>query len=101
MGWERRERGGSYFYRKEREGGRVRSIYVGKGELAGLIAQLENGRRTEREMQAAHERNLRAIDERVDASLDELSEMAETLTAAVLLASGYHTHKRQWRRARI
>jgi hypothetical protein len=34
MGWETRARGGRYFYRKVREGKRVRSVYVGKGDDA-------------------------------------------------------------------
>ena len=36
MGWERR---GSreYYYKKEREGSRVKSVYVGSGEIAHMV----------------------------------------------------------------
>ncbi len=40
MGWETRG-GTSYYYRKERDGASVRSVYGGGGETAALIAQLE------------------------------------------------------------
>ncbi len=41
MGWEMR-RGELYYYRKIREGERVRSVYFGRGERA-LAAALEDG----------------------------------------------------------
>ena len=48
MGWEDRN-GRSYYYRKERDGTRVKSVYVGRGETAGLIAQFEGMQSDERE----------------------------------------------------
>ena len=39
MGWEQRGTN-SYYYKKEREGSRVRSVYVGRGEIAHMVAQL-------------------------------------------------------------
>src|SRR5687768_18469696 len=41
MGWETRARGCRYYVRKVREGGRVRSVYVGAGEV-GLRAETED-----------------------------------------------------------
>ena len=44
MGWEDRN-GRSYYYRKERTGGRVRSVYVGNSQMAhGLVMLDEMGR---------------------------------------------------------
>jgi hypothetical protein len=40
MGWEERN-GKSYYNRKERDGYGVRSVYVGWGDTAQLIAQLD------------------------------------------------------------
>jgi len=47
MGWEQR-RGRSYYYRNLREGGRVRSEYIGGGTLAELCAEHDGCGRQER-----------------------------------------------------
>lgn len=99
MAWE--ERGGkSYYYRKERDGGRVRSIYVGSGETAGLIAQLDAMREREQEGQRILARMERERLLEQDADVDRVCALVETLTTAALLSAGFHTHKRQWRRTR-
>jgi hypothetical protein len=102
MGWEFRERGGCYYYRKERDGSRVRSVYVGKAgnDTARMLASFEVLRRDEDKERRDSEKELRAFDERLDRALDNLSELTGLLTVAALLASGYHTHNRQWRRKR-
>lgn len=41
MGWEQRGNN-SYYYKKEREGSRVKSVYVGRGEIAHMVAQLQS-----------------------------------------------------------
>ena len=42
MGWE--QRGNNlYYYRKVRVGSRVKSTYVGRGEIAHLISQFQTG----------------------------------------------------------
>ncbi len=40
MAFEKRGNG-IYYYKKEREGNRVVSKYIGKGEVASLIAQMD------------------------------------------------------------
>ncbi|MDQ3317394.1 MAG: hypothetical protein M3522_08710 [Actinomycetota bacterium] len=67
MAWERRERGGLYYTRSRREGGRVLSEYVGTGPGAEKAAALDDLERRRREEEAAAERSKR---ERLDA-LDE------------------------------
>ncbi|MDQ3805488.1 MAG: hypothetical protein M3416_16875 [Acidobacteriota bacterium] len=101
MGWETRERGGIYYYRKERDGGRVRSVYVGTpAGMGALLARLDSLTREEREERRAERAARRKADRRRDASLDELAEACDVLTTAALLAAGFHTHGRQWRRRR-
>ena len=41
MAWENRKRGGKYYVRKHREGGRIVSEYVGRGEGPELIAKMD------------------------------------------------------------
>ncbi len=97
MAFERRGNG-SYYYRKERENGRVRSVYVGGGETARLIAMLDAAYADERETARYDELAKRAEIEAHDAALDELSRLADAVATGVLLVAGFHTHKRQWRR---
>jgi hypothetical protein len=99
MGWETRS-GKQYYYRKEREGGRVRSVYVGRGETARLIAQLEAMRSDEREGKHISTRMDREQLQEQDAEFDALSKIVDEVVAATLIAQGFHQHKRQWRRKR-
>jgi hypothetical protein len=99
MAWEERN-GNYYYYLKERTGSCVRSVYVGKDETARLIDEFSSLRQCEEKQRREYERELRIFDERADRALDSHSELTEMLTVAALLASGHHTHKRQWRRKR-
>jgi len=96
MGWEARN-GRRYYYRKERDGGKVRSVYVGGGETASLIAQLDAIENDEREGERALARIERERWQEQEAQLDALGELMDAVATGVLLAAGYHTHKRQWR----
>jgi hypothetical protein len=40
MGWEQRGNN-RYYYRKVRDGSRVKSVHVGRGEIAYMVAQLD------------------------------------------------------------
>jgi len=99
MGWEDRN-GRSYYYRKERDGTRVRSVYVGGGEGAKLIAQIEALESDEREGDRTFARLERERVQGQDTELDALGEIIRELAAATLIAHGYHQHKREWRRRR-
>jgi len=96
MGWEKRG-AHQYYYRKEREGSRVRSVYVGRGEIANMISQLQSGspliEQLARQTKAANDVSLDSADLGFEQAI-------QLLTQAALLAAGFHTHHRQWRRKR-
>jgi hypothetical protein len=101
MGWERRTRGGLYYTRSRREGGRVVREYVGAGVAAELSARLDAARREKAERQRAEARVEAERLDAAEATLDDLCEAADTLAGAALLAAGYHRHDRgEWRRRR-
>ena len=100
MGWEPRERGGLYYTRSRREGGRVVREYVGAGEIAEALARadgtIRRARRLERTRGRAEVERLEAL----AAPARELDEAAEVLVRAHLLAAGWHRHKGEWRMRR-
>jgi hypothetical protein len=99
MGWEDRN-GRSYYYRKERTGARVRSVYVGSGATAYFAAELDAMERTEAKQKRRTEQRARLSELAKDEELDALGETVRQLVAAQLFIDGFHQHKRQWRRKR-
>ena len=99
MGWEQRGKN-SYYYKKERDGSKVKSVYVGRGEVAHMVSKLQSSSaELEKLMQA--QKSIEANElERVEATLDRAIELTQLFTQATLLAAGFHTHHRQWRRKR-
>ena len=96
MGWEQRGKN-QYYYRKEREGSRVRSIYVGRGEIAQMVSQLQSG-------SSIIEKIARSTNQdHTEPQEAELvfEQATQLLTEASLLTAGFHTHHRQWRRKRV
>src|SRR5437016_3940596 len=81
MGWEQRG-GRSYYYRKEREGSRVRSVYVGGSGTAAFISQLEKGRREEDETKREDRQRELAKLERQDATIEAACRLIDTVTEA-------------------
>jgi hypothetical protein len=104
VAWETRQRGGRYYTRSRRSsaklGGRVLREYVGSGPFAELVAEADRVARAEREAQAMRDRWEREKLEALIAPALELSEAAEILTEAHLIAGGFRRHKGEWRRAR-
>jgi hypothetical protein len=100
--WERRDRGGLYYTRSRKEGGRVVREYVGSGPLAELAAETDALRRLRRVEEAKAWRQEHESLEALDRSVEELYEAAEILARATLLAAGFHQHNRsEWRRRRM
>src|SRR5262245_62086093 len=91
------KQGNVYYYEFRREGGRVVSEYVGSGETAIIAHQQAQEERAQRQERIALKRaEIAAIDAGVEKGVDDLVALAD----AHLLASGFHKHKRQWRRRR-
>ena len=99
MGLEKRN-GRVYYYKSRRDGEKVRKVYVGAGDFAQVAAKLDEAERLRRKEEAAYWKAEREHLERSAAFLQELTEAAEVLVRAHLLASGFHQHKGQWRRQR-
>ena len=101
MGWETRERGGQYYTRSRRVGGRVVREYVGCGPLAELAASLDEAGRRERAAARERARRAEARDAPAVAALAELGRLLDGLAAAFLIGAGYRRHHRgEWRRRR-
>ena len=96
MAWEERN-GKSYYYQKRREGDRVISEYIGTGYLATLAAQLDQIEQERKTEEREQWRRQQAEQAALDGEIAEYTRMVQTITAAVLLASGCHRPKRQWR----
>ena len=97
MGWETRGNG-RYYYRKVRDGGRVRSEYVGAGMIADMLAEVDADSRHDAEWRRQAWRAEVDAERHALATLAEVDAITRALTAAVLITNGFHTHRRQWRR---
>jgi 3-hydroxyisobutyrate dehydrogenase-like beta-hydroxyacid dehydrogenase len=96
---ERRDRR-LYYYRSVRDGEKVRKVYIGAGEIARMSQEGDILRRTGREAQRQQAKAELERLETVAAPVLGLSEAAEVLVRAHLIAAGYHGHKGEYRRAR-
>jgi hypothetical protein len=96
---ERRD-GRLYYYRSVRDGEKVRKRYVGAGEFARICSEIDLLRRSSRRAQREQERAELERLEALIAPVLDLSEAAEVLAHAHLIAAGYHRHKGEYRRAR-
>ena len=96
MAWEERN-GRDYYYQKRREGDRVVSEYIGSGYLATLAAQLDQIEQQRQSDAREQWHRQQAKQAELDREIAEYARLVQTITAAVLLASGCHRPKRQWR----
>ncbi|MBA2781313.1 MAG: hypothetical protein H0T74_00085 [Rubrobacteraceae bacterium] len=74
--------------------------YVGTGPFAEIVAHSDRTRRELAEAEKARQRRDLERLEALAAPVEELSEAAEVLVRAYLVAAGYHRHKGEYRRAR-
>ncbi len=99
--WERRERGGLYYTRSRKKGGRVVREYVGGGILGELAARLDAEERERREEEEAIWKEEREGLEEISSLVEELFEGVETIVRSRLILAGYRRHNRgEWRRRR-
>jgi hypothetical protein len=101
MGWENRRGQGRYYTRSRKVNGRIIREYVGTGLIGELAAQQDA---KERQQRLAERERLQHEATRwasATAPLRELSQLLDGLTAATLIAAGYHQHHRgAWRKRR-
>ena len=95
MGIERRK-GGLYYYQKIREGKSVKSVYMGRSAIVGMIADLDEERRFERAMAREREEELDALYGATEAQFEATMETVKQ----ALEGAGYHKRKGEWRRRR-
>jgi hypothetical protein len=101
MGWEKRERGGLYYTRSKKVGGRVIREYVGGGILGHIAALQDAQERQWREAEAASWKQEYERLEALVAPVEDLCEATEILYRAALLSAGFRRHQRgEWRRKR-
>ena len=110
MGWKRIN-GREYYYRSEREGGRVTTTYLGAGDMGRLSEILDAELRAEREAEReavrvereAEREEARVAREEADAeewAVAEWFDGVQAVADATMVAAGFHKHKGQWRRKR-
>lgn len=99
MGMEYRN-GRPYYYRKRRKGNKVISEYIGSGELAKIIAALDEEEKYEMENKKQAQLKEKANNEELDAQLVQFEKIIDELFTSLALANGYHKPKRQWRKKR-
>lgn len=99
MGWESRN-GRQVYYRKKRIGKRVVSEYVGSGELANMLAMLDEHERDQAESRRRKWRKVMESEAGIDALMRDAGRMVKALTDATLAVNGYRRHKGQWRKRR-
>jgi hypothetical protein len=99
MAWETRRRGSVYYTRSVRVNGVVRRHYLGKDDLAYLIASLDEEHQLVREAQAEVWRTERTAALEQEVLLIQFDAALDSLTAETLTAAGYHRHNYgKWRK---
>ena len=99
MAWEKRG-GRSYYYRSVRDGERVRKVYLGRGIFGELAARRDEEQRDRQATERDYERGELERLEALAAPVLEVSEAADVLARAVLVAGGYRRRKGEWRLTR-
>ena len=101
MGWETRRGRGRYYTRSRKVNGRIIREYVGTGLVAELAAQQDVEARAQRLAERERLKREAAQWASATAPLTDLSRLLDGLTAAALIAAGYHQHHRgAWRKRR-
>lgn len=78
----------------------MRSVYVGKGLIAGMAADLDRMEKTKKDTEReAFRRELKKQDG-IDAQIDGVCCMTEKLVGAALISAVFHLHRGQRRRRR-
>ncbi len=101
MGLERRQRGGLYYYRKVREGNRVRSVYVASGECALRLAELDAMALARQKLKQTAQADMPRDGLDLEATLRMCTDV-DAIVKQELEKAGYHKPKRwRWRKRRL
>ena len=103
MGWEKRQRGGEYYVMKTRFGNQVVSHYVGQGETANLISQMQEIYAEKARCQAEEKRRERAgcpFRAQFESEIEAYCRQVRGIFRQEMEAAGWYLHRRQWRRGR-
>lgn len=100
MGWEQKGES-KYYYQKYRAGNRVVSKYIGRGEIAELIAEEDDHKRARNRMGRDKQKRELEKERQYDQLTDLIYNRNTSVAKALLLINGYHTHKGQWRKKRV
>ena len=90
-----------YLYRNKRIGKRVVTVYIGSGYSALLAEQVNERVKQEAEKKRQEWQAIKDEQQRLDAMVNDFSNLATAYADALLLVNGYRQHKRgEWRRKR-
>lgn len=92
---------GKYYYRSARVNGKPRKVYVGTGHVGMEAANADETARFKREQEKITFEMLQASYQTLDAALQQLNRLTDSLARSALQAAGYHQHFRgDWRKTR-
>lgn len=98
MAWEGRARGGRYYTRSRRVGGRVVREYIGAGPVGELAAALDQLDQAEREAARQAWQAERAAVLAAAADVTAFGRLVDDALALALTDAGLHNHRGEWRR---
>ena len=99
MAWDKKANGQGYFYLSRRCGPKTKKVYLGHGPAARMAANRIALHRAERKAQAEAWQAAASRWADIAGFRNELLAGVQFLTAATLLAAGFHRQSRhQWRR---
>lgn len=90
-----------YYVKNERSGRRVVSTYIGSGPAANLVAERDALDQAERARAREALQAARAAVRAADLPVFAVLQIVNDVVARVLLARGFHKHRRQWRKRRM
>ena len=76
------------------------SEYVGGGLIGQIAEALDTEERFKADVAHANWVSQKGKIKAMEKRISEIEKYTKAITRAVLLVSGYHSHKRQWRKAR-
>ncbi len=98
MSWDKKARGGKYYYRSRRVAGKAVKVYVGRGPAAELAARLDERERQNRQAGRAARLAGRTQLAVADLAFADARALVDLLVQATLVLSGFHLHRNEWRR---